>query len=101
MIFSIAWFLSGGKPETFHQSHNMEITAAEFRQLCQESGFMELPIDYRHILGLDNLFPKEGMPVHKDPFDKLLLSQAIVENAMFMTHDSKINTFDTLNLILA
>ena len=79
---------------------NMDITAAIFRQLCLESGFIEMPIDYRHILGLDNLRQIEGMPVHKDPFDRLLLSQAIVENALFMTHDSKFPTFETSNLVI-
>ena len=46
---------------------NMEITASEFRQLCQDSGFIEIPLEYHHILGLDRLTQKEGCPVHKDP----------------------------------
>lgn len=39
-------------------------------------------------------------PVHKDPFDRLLLSQSIVEGMTFVTHDAKIATFDTQNLLL-
>ena len=79
---------------------NMKITASEFRQLCQDSGFIEIPIEHQHILGLDSLTQKEGYPEHKDPFDRLLLSQAVTEKAKFLTHDSKISTFDTGNIIL-
>jgi PIN domain nuclease of toxin-antitoxin system len=78
---------------------NMEITASEFRQLCQDSGFIEIPLEYHHILGLDRLTQKEGFPVHKDPFDRLLLAQSITEQMDFMTHDAKISTFDTSNII--
>ena len=78
---------------------NMEITAAEFRQLCQDSGFIETPVEYQHILGLDSLTQKEGCPEHKDPFDRLLLSQAVTERMKFLTHDSKISTFDTGNIV--
>ena len=52
---------------------NMEITASEFRQLCQDSGFIEIPLEYHHILGLDRLTQKEGCPVHKDPIAASLI----------------------------
>ena len=79
---------------------NMEITAAEFRRLCQESGLIEIPVEYSHILGLDLLTQKTGVPEHKDPFDRLLLSQAVTEKMYFLTHDSKIASFKTDNVIL-
>ena len=78
---------------------NMEISASEFRQLCQDSGFIEISLEYHHILGLDRLSQKEGFPAHKDPFDRLLLAQSITEQMGFMTHDAKISTFDTNNVI--
>lgn len=79
---------------------NMQITPTEFRQLCLDSGFNEIPVVYHHILGLDSLTQKEGFPSHKDPFDRLLLSQSIVEQMRFLTHDSKIATFNVDNVIL-
>ena len=80
--------------------YNMEVTASEFRRLCQESGFIEMPIEYHHVLGLDNLSQKEGYPAHKDPFDRLLLAQSMTEKMNFLTHDSKIASFDTDTVIL-
>ena len=78
---------------------NMEITPAEFRRLCQDSGFKEIPVEYQHILALDSLAQKEGCPVHKDPFDRLLLAQSVAEGMYFMTHDAKITTFVSGNII--
>lgn len=45
--------------------------------------FVLLPIESAHILGLQQL------PFyHKDPFDRLLISQAIIENLTILTVDS-------------
>ena len=43
---------------------------------------------------------KKGYPAHRDPFDRLLLAQAMTEKMNFLTHDSKIATFDTDAIIL-
>jgi PIN domain nuclease of toxin-antitoxin system len=46
------------------------------------NGFQLLPINLPHALYLENL------PLHhKDPFDRLLISQAIVENMTLVTAD--------------
>lgn len=42
-----------------------------------------LPIQLSHALYLENLPPH-----HKDPFDRLLISQAIVENMILMSADT-------------
>jgi len=44
-----------------------------------------LSIELTHILGLASLLPH-----HKDPFDRLLIAQAIAENAILITDDSQI-----------
>ena len=41
-----------------------------------------LPIVLEHVLGLQNL-----PAAHKDPFDRLLIAQAIVEDAVLLSHD--------------
>jgi PIN domain nuclease of toxin-antitoxin system len=42
-----------------------------------------LPIRYEHILQL------EALPVHhSDPFDRLLIAQAITESLPILTHDA-------------
>ena len=48
----------------------------------QNNGFQILPIKLSHALYLENL------PLHhKDPFDRLLISQAIVENMTLVSAD--------------
>ena len=47
-----------------------------------------LPVNLAHALYLENL------PLHhKDPFDRLLISQAIVENMILVSNDSKFSAY--------
>ena len=50
----------------------------------QQNNYIEiLPINVSHILALDSL------PMyHKDPFDRLLIAQANIENAVLISRDS-------------
>lgn len=54
----------------------------------QVNGLELLPITLKHIVGLDNL-PNH----HRDPFDRLLISQAIYENIPIISHDALIRTY--------
>jgi PIN domain nuclease of toxin-antitoxin system len=54
----------------------------------QENGIEILPIESTHIFGLESL-PNH----HKDPFDRLLISQAIVEGAIFISADPLIKKY--------
>ena len=78
---------------------NMEVSAEEFRELCTAAGFIEVPLEAQHIFQIDSLKPKDGYPMHKDPFDRVLLAQSISEDLYFMTHDDKIRTFQTDKII--
>lgn len=52
------------------------------------AGYKELPITTRHTLEV------EALPlIHKDPFDRILLAQAICENYMFLTADDTIEKY--------
>ena len=44
-----------------------------------------VPLTLKHVWALENL-----PPLHKDPFDRLLIAQAIVEQAVLITGDSTI-----------
>jgi PIN domain nuclease of toxin-antitoxin system len=48
-----------------------------------DNGYAELPITSQHAVGIDGL-----PPLHKDPFDRLLLSQALSEGITLLTTDS-------------
>ncbi len=49
----------------------------------QNNSFQILPVNLSHALYLENLPPH-----HKDPFDRLLISQAIVENMILVSADT-------------
>jgi PIN domain nuclease of toxin-antitoxin system len=48
-----------------------------------DNGYEELPISSKHTLAIRHL-PN----IHKDPFDRLLIAQAAVENIALLTADS-------------
>jgi PIN domain nuclease of toxin-antitoxin system len=52
------------------------------RALCNE-GYKELGITSEHVVSIDSL-----PLLHKDPFDRLLISQATVEGITLLTNDS-------------
>ena len=79
-----------------HMLHSdlMPVGPEEVSQYCQASGILELNIRKEHIFRLSELKRPEGLPSHKDPFDRLLICQAASENMLFLTHDSRILEYD-------
>ena len=58
------------------------VDAALLRRGLLENGYEELPVDGRHALAVGRL-----PPLHRDPFDRLLLAQATVEGFALLTSD--------------
>ena len=54
----------------------------EIRQYLLRNGCEELTIQSWHAVEVDNL-----PPIHKDPFDRILIAQAIVEGITLLTAD--------------
>ncbi|HVS29825.1 MAG TPA: type II toxin-antitoxin system VapC family toxin [Thermoanaerobaculia bacterium] len=50
-----------------------------------DNGYVELPITSEHAVSVDTL-----PPLHKDPFDRLLLAQALVEGITLLTADAQL-----------
>jgi len=50
-----------------------------------DNGYTELPVTSEHAVGIDAL-----PPVHKDPFDRLLLAQALSEGVILVTGDAQL-----------
>lgn len=75
-----------------HSLHpeNMPITGRQFSDFCQRSGYIMLTIRDNHVFALETLSRPKVAPKHKDPFDRILISQAKAEEMMFLTHDSLI-----------
>jgi len=56
--------------------------ARTVEEAADESGFLELPITFRHAQRVS------GLPAHhRDPFDRLLVAQAEVEGLTLVTRD--------------
>ena len=61
---------------------DMPVSGQDALRYFQESGYRFLPIDVEHALAV------ESLPAHhQDPFDRILVAQALVEPMRLMTHD--------------
>jgi PIN domain nuclease of toxin-antitoxin system len=50
-----------------------------------DNGYTELPVTSQHAVNIDSL-----PPLHKDPFDRLLLAQALSEGITLVTGDAQL-----------
>lgn len=50
-----------------------------------DNGYGELPIGSEHVVAIDTL-----PPIHKDPFDRVLIAQALVEGITLLTTDATV-----------
>jgi PIN domain nuclease of toxin-antitoxin system len=86
-VFSVAslWELvikqALGRPD-FH------VQPAVLRRTLLDGGWQELPIEARHALAVAQL-----PPLHRDPFDRLLLAQATADGLLLLTADSQLGAY--------
>jgi PIN domain nuclease of toxin-antitoxin system len=87
LVFSVAslWELvikqALGRPD-----FNLEPSL--LRQALLGGGWQELPIEASHALAVSQL-----PPLHRDPFDRLLLAQAQVDGLLLLTADSQLSLY--------
>ncbi|EAQ75246.1 MULTISPECIES: type II toxin-antitoxin system VapC family toxin [unclassified Synechococcus] len=67
---------------------DMPITAVQALAWTEESGFDWLPLAPGHILCLEDLPPH-----HRDPFDRLLIAQAISEDLTLLSADAVFSSY--------
>lgn len=58
------------------------------RRALLDNGYTELPITSEHVIQIEQLPPK-----HKDPFDRVLVAQAVVEGITLLTNDEKLAAY--------
>ena len=80
---------------------NLKITAEVFDRFCQRAGFISLPLLPKHTYQCGELYRNEIFEVHKDPFDKLLISQAESEDMIFLTHDKTLSYYTNNFIVVA
>jgi PIN domain nuclease of toxin-antitoxin system len=64
---------------------DFNVDARLLRRGLLDNGYSELPIGSEHVVAIDNL-----PPIHKDPFDRILVAQAQVEGFTLLTADSTV-----------
>lgn len=70
----------------------------KFIEYITKMDFNILPIKTRHIMNLRKLIVKDENINHKDPFDRMLLSQTDVEDMMFYTKDKALDNYKIKNV---
>jgi PIN domain nuclease of toxin-antitoxin system len=64
---------------------DFEVDARMLRRGLIDNGYRELPILSEHAVAIEGL-----PPIHKDPFDRLLIAQATVDGIMLLTDDTTV-----------
>ncbi len=85
-----------------HKLHpeNLLSSGQDVVNLCHEANLRSLPLKSEHIVAFENLSRNDDAPSHKDPFDQILISQAIAEKMIFVTHDKTLRYYSDVNIQL-
>jgi PIN domain nuclease of toxin-antitoxin system len=67
---------------------DFKVDARLLRRGLLDNGYGELPILSDHVVAIDSL-----PPIHKDPFDRILVAQATVEGVTLLTFDSLVSQY--------
>lgn len=71
---------------------NMPVSSAEALGWFRESGYRLLAISSEHAVAVEAL-----APLHADPFDRMLVAQALYEPLRLVTHDAQVARYsDTI-----
>lgn len=63
------------------------------RDVIEETRFVELPVTIEHAIATEEL-----PLLHVDPFDRMLIAQARIENLTLVTHDERIMEYEVKTL---
>lgn len=66
----------------------------DFSEGCRLAGFNPLGLADKHVLADNSLMRPGNVKEHNDPFDRLLIAQAKVENLSLLTHDELIPDYN-------
>jgi len=67
---------------------DFQIDPKAFYKGLLAASYRELPITAQHALALEEL-----PPIHKDPFDRILLAQAMAEKMSLITADARLSKY--------
>ena len=64
---------------------DFQVDTRLFRRGLIDNGYVELPVFSAHAVAVETL-----PPIHKDPFDRLLIAQSLVEGIALLTSDATV-----------
>jgi PIN domain nuclease of toxin-antitoxin system len=67
---------------------DFQVDPHRLRRGLIDNGYVELEVTGQHAAGVASL-----PPIHKDPFDRMLVSQAIAEGITLVTLDAKLEAY--------
>jgi PIN domain nuclease of toxin-antitoxin system len=72
----------------------LDIKLEELKAEILKNNFEILPLDFEHIIELNNL-----EQIHKDPFDRIIISQAISEKFIIISKDSNFGSYKKVQIL--
>lgn len=73
---------------------SLDIKLEDLKQEILRNNFEILPLDFEHMLELYKL-----ERIHKDPFDRIIISQAISEKLTIISKDSNFSMYKNIRLL--
>ncbi len=74
---------------------DFKVDARLLRRGLLDNGYGELPIGSEHVIAIESL-----PPLHKDPFDRILIAQAAVEGITLLTSDPLVASYPGANRLV-
>lgn len=68
---------------------DFRVQARVLRRGLLDNGYVEVPVTGEHAVNVASL-----PPIHRDPFDRLLLAQALCEGVTLVTADAQLARYD-------
>ena len=86
------WFSAGSIWEIVLKNSlgraDFHVEPSVFRRALLDNGYMEIPIKSEHTIMIKNL-----PTLHKDPFDRILIAQSLVEGYILLTNDASLKQY--------
>jgi len=75
---------------------SFQVDVRQLHSSLLENGYAELTLSSRHAFSLETL-----PPIHKDPFDRILIAQAMREDMVLLTSDKMVGRYgEPIRLVL-
>jgi PIN domain nuclease of toxin-antitoxin system len=68
--------------------HDFQVDPRLLRRSLLDNGYIELPVTSEHAVAIDTL-----PALHKDPFDRILVAQAMAEGITLLTSDYQLGQY--------